>query len=259
MCFFVKDKFSPSEGFTLAELLMALMITSILFLILGSFLTNFYRNREAHKVMMELQEQTQYGMERIINGYNRGGNQEPHSNPRYGGLLWASSYHIDPNEILKEEEAKRNALDQKITECDVYPDPNIIFQDPNIAFKRIFFPDNTQNPDYYYYPKDPNYADYIGYLQKDKTLYQIFLFQDPNKEHKEQQIIPYHTGGRGYKDAPYEVEVNFWRGINQVQPPKGIDPNVIDPNCVVSVQVKMRKDELEFELHSAVILRNYAP
>jgi len=101
--FGLRAKSSLSRGFTLTELLMAMMITAILFTILGSFLTNFYQNREVHKVMMELQEQTHYGMERMINGYiySRGGSNEESDDPnvtRYGGILWASKYYTDPNE-----------------------------------------------------------------------------------------------------------------------------------------------------------------
>ncbi len=243
--FWLRDKPSLSRGFTLTELLMAMMITAILFVILGNFLTNFYQNREAHKVMMELQEQTHYGMERIINGYNRGEHQEPHANPRYGGILWASKYYTDPNKIFIDDDAREGA--RGIVECDPSPDN---------VFKSIFFPDYTQDPnerDCYLGVKN-----YIGYVQKDNTLYQLHLFQDPNKKHPPPtQVIPYLVGSRGYKQNPYTVEVKFLRGIDPNHPPKGIDPKVVDPNQVVSIHLKMTKDKLNFGLNSTVTLRNY--
>lgn len=220
---------------------MAMMITAILFVILGSFLTNFYQNREAHKVMMELQEQTHYGMERIINGYNKPEDKQtyPDANPRYGGILWASKYYTDPNEFLDTDE-RQDA--RGIVECDPSSDN---------VFKRIFFPDYT-----------PDSSDYIGYVQEKNTLYQLLLFQDPNEDEYpggRTPVIPYLFGSRAYKQNPYSVEVNFWRGINQDHPPEGIDPNVVNPNQVVSIHLKMTKDELNFELHSTVTLRNYDP
>lgn len=237
--FWLRDKPSLSRGFTLTELLMAMMITAILFVILGNFLTNFYQNREAYKVMMELQEQTHYGMERIINGHNRATDPYYGVNLRYGGILWASKYYTDPNKFLDPDE--RDAA-KKVVECDPSPDN---------VFKRIFFPDYT-----------PDSSDYIGYVQEDNTLYQLLLFQDPNEDEYpggRTQVIPYLVGSWGYKQNPYNVEVNFWRGIDPNHPPEGIDPNVVDPNQVVSIHLKMTKDELNFELHSTVTLRNYDP
>ena len=226
---------------------MAMMISAILFVILGSFLTNFHQNREAHKVMMELQEQTHYGMERIINGHNRGENQEPQANPRYGGILWASKYYTDPNENFIKEERARDAAKAAVG-CDPSTDN---------VFKRIFFPDYTQDPN----DRDcyKGVRDYVGYVQEGNKLYQLLLFQDPNEKHQKNQVIPYLDGSRGYKQNAYSVEVNFWRGINKDHPPEGIDPNVADPNQVVSIHLNMTKDELHFELHSTVTLRNYAP
>jgi len=248
--FWLRDKPSLSRGFTLTELLMAMMITAILFVILGNFLTNFYQNREAYKVMMELQEQTHYGMERIINGHNRATDPYYGVNPRYGGILWASKYYTDyyadSNKILIDDDAREDAIEK--VECDPSPDN---------VFKRIFFPDYTQDlNDHDCYLGVKNY---IGYVQKDDKLWQLLLFQDPNKNHKKTQVIPYLVGSRGYKQDPYTVEVKFLRGIDPKHPPKGIDPNVVNPNQVVSIHLKMTKDKLNFELHSTVTLRNYDP
>jgi len=236
--FWLRDKPSLSRGFTLTELLMAMMITAILFVILGSFLTNFYQNREAHKVMMELQEQTHYGMERMINGYNRGNEPYYGLNQRYGGMLWAQSYDTDPVKILIDMDADARGM----AECD---------PSSNNGFKRIFFPDYTQ--------KSADAINYIGYVQKDCVLYQLYLSQDPNEDSEKTQVVPYLVGSRGYKQNEYSVEVNFWRGIDPDHPPEGIDSNVVDPNQVVSIHLKMTKDELNFELHSTVTLRNYDP
>ena len=78
-------KFPPSRGFTLTELLMAMIISAVLLAILGRFLTNFHQNREASKVMIELQAQAQFAMEHMIYGYNKNGEYY-----RYGGIIWAS-------------------------------------------------------------------------------------------------------------------------------------------------------------------------
>lgn len=91
----MKNKLSPFKGFTLTELLMALMISAVLLVILGRFLTNFHQSRESSKVMMELQEQAQFAMDFMINGYNRTENQEPSANPRFGGIIWASTYDLN--------------------------------------------------------------------------------------------------------------------------------------------------------------------
>jgi len=63
-------------------------MAAIFLIFTGRFLMNFHKNREANKVLMELQEQAQYAMERMINGVARG-------DYRTEGLMWAKKVTID--------------------------------------------------------------------------------------------------------------------------------------------------------------------
>ncbi|MEW6379045.1 MAG: prepilin-type N-terminal cleavage/methylation domain-containing protein [bacterium] len=85
----------PEEGLTLVELVVSLVVVAILLTMWGKFLIDFYANREAVKVAIELQEQAEFAMDHMVYGFIDPAGSSAEEAHREAGIIWASDCRRD--------------------------------------------------------------------------------------------------------------------------------------------------------------------
>ncbi|MEW5803980.1 MAG: hypothetical protein AB1847_17935 [bacterium] len=115
------------RGVTLIELMMVLMFMAIAVLVMGKYLGDLHESYTLSKAMMEVQEQAQYALDRIVYGFvTRSDDPQRETLIWKGGLLWAFEYDIsegnersisfcneplnDPNRVVFVYEGRENMI-----------------------------------------------------------------------------------------------------------------------------------------------------